>query len=254
VSHHDRNFFTPPSSGSDPGVRPLFDPASRARLTAHDLDRFPGQSLFARLGRAVCRARCIPRKELFEAWEVARRLRRHFRGGRIVDLAGGHGLLAQTLLLLDDSSPDALIVDRSIPRSATTLHEVLVETWPRLTGRARFIAADLGSVSITDRDLVVSSHACGALTDAVLGLAADARARVAVLPCCHDLQACDAGGLAGWLDPALAIDVMRATRLEARGYAVRTLTIPNTITPMNRLLLGTPRLSHPTGSTAGTSN
>ncbi len=44
--------------------------------------------------------------------------------------------------------------------------------------------------------------------------------------------------MTGWLDPALAIDVTRATRLEAKGYRVWTQTIPKDITPKNRLLLG----------------
>ena len=63
-------------------------------------------------------------------------------------------------------------------------------------------------------------------------------ARVVVLPCCHDVESCDVGPLGGWLDPSLAIDVMRATRLEQRGYRVRTQVIPEAITPKNRLLLG----------------
>ena len=220
-----------------------FDPASRSKLTAYDLGRFAGDSLFDRLARAVCRAECLPRKELYEAWEVARRVRRHFRGGRLIDLAGGHGLLAQAMLLLDDSSPEAVVVDRVIPVSAATLHRTLVETWPRLTGRVRFIEGDLGAVPLEETDIVVSSHACGALTDAILRLAADARARVAVLPCCHDVESCDAGVFTGWLDAPLAIDVTRAARLEARGYQVRTSTIPGSITPKNRLLMGAPRAS-----------
>ncbi len=80
---------------------PAFSPASRARLTDRDLDRFPGDTLFDRIARAVCRAGCLPRKELYEAWEMARRVRRLFRGGRVVDLGAGHGLLAQVMLLLD---------------------------------------------------------------------------------------------------------------------------------------------------------
>ena len=46
------------------------------------------------------------------------------------------------------------------------------------------------------------------------------QARVAVLPCCHDLDAGDAGGLSGWLDGALAMDVTRAARLRRHGYRV----------------------------------
>jgi hypothetical protein len=38
----------------------------------------------------------------------------------------------------------------------------------------------------------------------------------------------------------MAMDVRRATRLEAKGYRVRTQTIPADITPKNRLLIGTP--------------
>src|SRR4051812_21905257 len=84
-----------------------FSHSSKGRLTVHDLARFPGDSLFDRLARAVCDAGCLPRKELYEAWETARRIRRIFRGGRIVDLAAGHGLLAHVLMMLDDSSPEA---------------------------------------------------------------------------------------------------------------------------------------------------
>jgi hypothetical protein len=112
-----------------------FSPSSRARLTDRDLDRFPGDTLFDRLARAACHAGCLPRKELYEAWEVARRARRLFRGGRIVDLGAGHGLLAQAMLLLDDSSPAALAIDKTLPRSTSRLHDAIVEAWPRLTGR-----------------------------------------------------------------------------------------------------------------------
>ncbi|MDH3544384.1 MAG: methyltransferase domain-containing protein, partial [Desulfuromonadales bacterium] len=85
--------------------------SSRNRLTEKEAFLFPSDSLFDNVGRAVCKAGCLPRKELFEAWEVARRVRRRFRGGRVVDLACGHGLAAALLLILDDSSPVALAVD-----------------------------------------------------------------------------------------------------------------------------------------------
>jgi hypothetical protein len=218
-----------------------FSPASRNRLTHHDRGRFGGASLFDRIGRAVCDAGCLPRKELFEAWEVGRRTRRLFRGGRVVDVAGGHGLLAQILLLLDDSSPTALVVDPALPPSAEKIHAALVEQWPRLAGRVTFCEAPLEAEPLTASDLVVSSHACGALTDQVLAAAVAAGARVSVLPCCHDVETCDAGALGGWLDAPLAIDVIRAVRLEQHGYRVWTQEIPAEVTPKNRLLLGAPR-------------
>ena len=224
----------------------MFSPSSKARLTVRDLERFPDRTLFHTIARAVCRAGCLPRKELYESWEMARRVRRLFRGGRVVDLAGGHGLLAQMMIILDDSSPDAVVVDKRIPPSAARLHQSIVDAWPRLSGRIEFVTdASIGqsdgtSATIRTTDLVVSSHACGALTDRVLELALDAGARVAVLPCCHHLTDTAAKALTGWVDEALAIDVVRAFHLQQRGYRVWTQFIPGDVTPKNRLLLGCP--------------
>jgi hypothetical protein len=217
-----------------------FSHSSKGRLTDRDLPRFAGDSLFDRLARAVCHAGCLPRKELYEAWEMARRIRRVFRGGRIVDLAAGHGLLAHVLMILDNSSPQAIVVDAALSKSCRRLHEALVTTWPRLNGRFLFEERPLESVALSEHDLVVSGHACGALADLVLERASAARARVAVLPCCQNLAVNQAGSLSGWMDGALAVDAMRAVRLEQRGYLVRTQTIPVDITPKNRLLIGEP--------------
>ena len=98
----------------------------------------------------------------------------------------------------------------------------------------------LESAPLMAGDLVVSSHACGGLTDMVLDGAAAARTRVAVLPCCQELALNQIASLSGWMDKSLAVDVMRAVRLEQRGYRVWTQTIPAAITPKNRLLLGEP--------------
>jgi len=217
-----------------------FDPASRSRLTSHDLYRFEGDTLFERVARSLCEAGCVPRKELYEAWEVARRARRRFRGGRVVDLACGHALVAHLMMLLDDSSPSALAVDRKLPPSAFRVAECFGAAWPRLAGRVTLREAKLESVNIEPADVLVSCHACGPLTDDVIALALAARARVVVLPCCQSTAKCDLGGLTGWLDPALAIDVTRAAKLRAAGYDVHTQTIPAAITPKNRLLLAGP--------------
>jgi SAM-dependent methyltransferase len=214
--------------------------STKSRLTARQLSWFPGDSLFEKIARAVCRVGTLPGKELFEAWEVARRVRRKYRGGRVVDLACGHGLLAHIMLLLDDSSPDALAVDACLPQNARRLSGELCAAWPRLRQRIHFVEASIESVDVRSTDLLVSVHACGTLTDAVLAKAVHAGSRVAVLPCCHDLERCDTGGLGGWLDGPTAVDVTRAARLRADGYRVLTRRIPADITPKNRLLMGAP--------------
>jgi len=118
----------------------------------------------------------------------------------------------------------------------------------------------LEGVALDRTDVVVSSHACGNLTDQVIERACSARAAVAVLPCCHDMLRApatatlsDAGDfrtLEGWVDRALAIDIVRVRWLEQQGYRVRALAIPGAITPKNRLLIGVPRQSTAGGAAA----
>jgi SAM-dependent methyltransferase len=218
-----------------------FSRSSRSLLTHRDVARFPGDSLFARVARAACEAGCLPRKELFESWEVARRVRRRLRGRRVVELACGHALVAHLMLLLDDSSARALAVDTKPAPSAEALARALVSRWPRLAGRVERREGDLAAVALDEGDLVVSVHACGALSDLVLERAARARAAVALLPCCHEAATCDAGGLLGFLPLPLAVDATRVARLRSLGYEVATQTIPADITPHNRLILGLPR-------------
>jgi hypothetical protein len=78
-----------------------------------------------------------------------------------------------------------------------------------------------------------------------------AGARLAVLPCCHDTKTGDLGGLDGWVDGPLAIDVTRAALLRAEGYSVITRTIPEAITPKNRLLMAHPKSIKKISSTYG---
>lgn len=217
-----------------------FDHGSRSVLTRRDLGRFEGETLFARIARAVCEAECLPRKELYEAWEVARRTHRRLRGDRVVELACGHALAAHCLLLLDASLASALAIDRHVPASAARLSAALGERWPALRGRVELREAELSEPPLVESDLVLSIHACGALTDRVIDRALVASASLAVLPCCHERATCDTGALDGWMDVSLAIDATRAARLRHAGYRVSTSLIPGAITPKNRLLLAAP--------------
>ena len=213
-------------------------PSSKNRLTPQQQVLFPGKNLFDTIARAVCRAGVLPRKELYEAWETAKRVRRRFRGGRVLDLACGHGLLAHIMLILDDTSKTALAVDKAIPENAKKLSNAIIDAWPRLKNRIIFQQAAIEDIMVFPEDIVVSVHACGPLTDLVLDKAIERHARVAVLPCCHDATLCATDDLEGWMSPDLAIDAARAIRLKSMGYKILTQKIPDTITPKNRLLMG----------------
>jgi hypothetical protein len=220
---------------------------------------FSSDSLFDRIARAVCRAGTLPRKELYESWETARRVRRRYRGGRVVDLACGHGLLAHIMLILDNGS-EGLAIDAKIPKNAGKLSLSLLERWPRLENRIHYRQMRIQDVQINPDDLVVSAHACGGLTDLIIDTAVSANARLAVLPCCHNLKTGATGNLSNWMDGSLAIDTVRALSLASRGYKITTQKIPGTITPKNRLLMGHPislsgdSLSHDTSPENGDCN
>jgi SAM-dependent methyltransferase len=225
---------------SPDGAKPEFHSASRKRLTRRDLVRFPDSTLFHKLARVVCEAECLPRRELYEAWAVARRVRRKLRGGRVLDVACGHGLVAWVMLLLDDSSPDAIALDIRLPPSAARIAEAMAQAWPRLAGRVALVQRSIADMPIEPGDVVVATHACGALSDVIIDKVLAANAQLALLTCCHDEETCDMGGLHGWLDVGTAVDVTRVAKLRARGYAVHTQLIPRDVTAQNRLVIAMP--------------
>lgn len=212
--------------------------SSKNRLTPQQQSLFPGDNLFDKIARAVCRAGTLPRKELHEAWEMAKRIRRRYRGGRVIDLACGHGLLAHIMIILDDSSKIAIAVDTKIPLNAEKLSNALIASWPRLKDRIIYKQVHIQEITIFPDDIVVSAHACGSLTDLIIDKATEQHARIAVLSCCHNLKESSTGGLEGWMDKTLAVDTVRAVTLKSKGYQIVTQKIPDDITPKNRLLMG----------------
>lgn len=62
---------TPRATGRAVDADRVFAHGRKDRLTEYDLGRFPGDSLFDRLARVVCRAGCLPRKELYEPRSAA---------------------------------------------------------------------------------------------------------------------------------------------------------------------------------------
>jgi hypothetical protein len=222
-------------------------PGSRNKLSPSHAGHYPGGGLLDTLGRAICTVDCLPRKELHEAWEMATRIRSWLGSSptsRVVDLCAGYGLLAQVLLLLDgDQRSTALAVDIRLPKNHVLVHGAVVAAFPDLAGRVTFQRARLEDVDLGVGDVIVSAHACGALSDAVLRRASAVGARVALLPCCHLTRW--RPDLVGRADPAASIDEERAMWLVERGYDVAVDMIPANVSAKNRLLLGRPRASTP---------
>jgi hypothetical protein len=222
-------------------------PGSRNKLSPSHARHYPGDGLLDILGRAICTVDCLPRKELHEAWEMATRIRTWLAStpsGRVVDLCAGYGLLAQVLLLLDaDIRSTALAVDIRLPKNHLLVHDAVIAAFPNLAGRVTFQRARLEEVELGAGDVIVSAHACGALSDAVLSRAAEAGARVALLPCCHVTRW--RPDLADRADPAARVDEERVMWLAERGYEVIVDAIPANVSAKNRLLLARPRAATP---------
>jgi hypothetical protein len=92
--------------------------------------------------------------------------------------------------------------------------------WPRLADRVHFIESPVEEIALESGALVVFLNACGHLNELVIDRAATAGMHLAVLPCCHHLDNDDAGGLEGWHDGPLAVDVTRAAKLRSRNYRI----------------------------------
>ena len=164
--------------------------------------------------RDVCRAKSCTRRGRWRAGCAG-----SFAAGAsstwAADMACSHSSCCCSTIL----RPRRWSSTRRCHRRARSCTSALVQAWPRLSGRIAFVTAGIEDVEIQRTDVVVSSHACGRLTDLVLERAVAARARVAVLPCCHDLAACDAGTLSGWVDGPVAVDILRAHAPRAAGLS-----------------------------------
>ena len=155
-----------------------------------DVDRFPGDTLFP--SRRPCVLPCwmltaqgaVRSVGNGEAGAAALSRRPRRRSGRRTRLARPGDAAARQLVVRARSSwtrrcrPRARNCTRRWSRRGPGCRDAL----PLSPGRSTMFP-------LLPTDIVVSSHACGALTDRVLEGAVAVRARVAVLPCCHHLGA-----------------------------------------------------------------
>lgn len=231
--------------------------ADRRRLVPSPL--FDGGGLQARLARALVERRCVDRKEFFETFEFFSATRSALRcgpgagEGLLVDVAGGHGLLACLFATFEWRRFDrVLVLDTRRPASHDAILEAVASVAPWAVERLAYVAggeADLlqggGARHLEAGCAVACVHGCNTLTDGVLARAAEAGAHsVAVMPCCYGGVAEKIGAppaLARALGVALAADVQRTYQMEERGYAVGWRALPSAITPMNRVLVARAR-------------
>jgi len=206
---------------------------------------FSSDGLLDKLAGALGERRCLPIKEFVESVEVFARIRRRMKANCVVDLCAGHGLLGILFALYERQVERVVLIDGHQPSSHAQVLDsaISVGDWVRdkveyRQQRMREVTdlTALGSPSL------VATHACGELTDQCLDLAMGDRLPMAAMPCCYAERTCLAPeALQRSLGVSLATDIDRTYRLEAAGYRVVWSQIPAAVTPMNRLLMATPR-------------
>lgn len=214
-------------------------------------DLFRGETLQARFSRALAIRRAVDRKEFFEAWEFFARSRGSLQScpssscsahSTLVDLAGGHGLVAALFAVFEHKRFETILVlDAKIPKSFGAVFDAATEVAPwvaqNLDYQERFVDDE---TALPDGCAVTCLHGCNTLTDTAIRISARARANtLAVMPCCYAQTAEGAPiALRRSLGVSVAADIHRTYELERLGYTVNWRSIPSQITPMNRLLLG----------------
>lgn len=181
----------------------------------------------------------------------------------IHDLCSGHGLTGMLFLAcnppgrIPDTTVRAILVDQFQPKSHLILRDCISEICPWVSeatvsfesstledyasrvGNERSRREGDGCRDNGDASIVISTHACGSLTDMVLEHAMEVDASsLAVMPCCY--TGTDSGvpyGVRRVLGVGLSADVRRSFYLQGRDYHVDFAAIPQAITPMNRIIV-----------------
>lgn len=200
---------------------------------------FSADTLQDKVVSALVNNRVINIKEILEAFEFFARIRKEVRSECVVDLCCGHGLLGVLFAIFERKVEKVILVDKIEPLSRKRMLDCLQEVTPwiseKIETRSDNINSDMGW--LPKNCSIVSSHACGHLTDRCIELAIKVQGNIAVLPCCHPEKSCPAPSALGLaLGHDLAHDIDRTYRLENAGYYVKWRTIPAVITPKNRII------------------
>lgn len=222
--------------GLDPSTLPV-DPHSRSKTGSRARSLFEGDRLNHKLALALIDARVLPFKELLESFEVFEHIRRVVRAPVIVDLCCGHGLVGMLYGIHHRDVLRVRLVDRRRPDSVDPILAALAPVVPWLGPKVTFEEASIDAVAIDGPAALLGIHACGSATDAVIDVALRGQHPVALLPCCHQKRNLPGPPtLGGALGISLATDIHRTYRLDAAGYRTRWTALPESITPMNRVI------------------
>ncbi|QEG25195.1 methyltransferase [Mariniblastus fucicola] len=202
---------------------------------------FGTDSLQDKFLQAIAAERLLPIKEVLESFEFFTRIRKSTRQSTVADLCCGHGLLGILFAMFERDVERVILIDQNEPESRQKLIAAASRVAPWIEAKLQNHSAKIGIDGswIETGMAVVSAHACGVLSDLCIDIAIKSGGPIAILPCCYPKSACSAPlSLQTQFGMETAFDIDRTYRLEAAGYRIRWGSIPEEITPMNRIIYG----------------
>ena len=232
-------------------LRSLNDAPARARtykgkshvFPAKIVDRyFASDRLTDRFIRGLVSGHAVKWKEILESFEFFDQTRNYLRRPSLVDVCCGHGLIGILFALLEEKVEEVKLADTKIPPSLAAVLDTAISLGPWVKEKVKVLEADVEAIRshVPSATAVLSAHGCGSLTDQALDLAMGVGGQVAVMPCCCHPRSPDAPQvLYHELGVKDGVDVHRTYRLHEAGYEVLWRYIPEDVTPMNRIIVGT---------------
>lgn len=209
------------------------------RLVAHYFD---SDRMHDRLVRELASRDALAFKEIVEAIEVFDYVRGRMRAPHVADLCCSHGLVGILFALFERKVERVTLVDKARPPSFDRVLESAMSVGPWVADKVTYHASRVNAaVDLLDPGVsIVATHACGTLTDRCIDLAISLRSPIAVMPCCYHVKDSRAPEVLNQqLGFRKAMDVDRTYRLVNAGYQVCWGAIPEAVTPMNRIIVGT---------------
>jgi hypothetical protein len=213
---------------------------ARFRPTCYE-EYLKSDSLQGKLLKEIAYAHLLPTKEVLESFEYFDRIRKKVRAEVMCDLCCGHGLLGILFAIFERKVSKVYLVDKIEPESRQKLINTCKKVAPWIEGKIHNMEDEISpkSLWLVKGMSVVSTHACGTLTDLTIDIAMTVGGNVAVMPCCYPERKCQAPkALQSNFGFETAFDIDRTYKLENGGYHVHWQSIPSSITPMNRVIIG----------------
>jgi hypothetical protein len=189
-----------------------------------------------------CQAVGIKQKHLRKVERFYAEVPPSVQGKRVVNLCAGDSLLAW-YFLIEGATEQVLSIDLKSTKKYRALRALIKKERPEIDAKYTFLERDIydPDLGLQATDFIVGLHACGNLTDRIIGLALEAGSSFAIMPCCYrpdrQLLRPTQYQIPSGKSREEIVDQLRLGYIKERGREVILREVKDFPSPMNRLLL-----------------